>query len=135
MPVAVARRREALEHEIELRQHRLIVDEPQQRGGGDAGPTPTELLAAALAACTAITIEMYADRKEWELGRVECSADYGEPSADGSPSFAVSIRVPAELSEEQLERLRVIAGKCPVHRTLTAQNVEITDTIETAATA
>jgi putative redox protein len=135
MPAAVARRREGLEHEVELRQHRLIVDEPQHRGGGDAGPTPTELIAAALASCTAITIEMYADRKEWELGRVECSADYGEPSKDGSPSFTVSITVPAALSEEQLERLKAIAGKCPVHRTLTAKDVGITDTIETTAAA
>jgi putative redox protein len=133
MPVAFARRREGLEHEVELRQHRLIVDEPQDRGGGDAGPTPTELLAAALASCTAITIEMYAGRKEWELGQVECSTNYGEPSSGGSPSFEVSIRIPQELSEEQLERIKVIAGKCPVHRTLKAQDVEITDTIETAS--
>lgn len=132
MPVAIARRRGGLEHEVEVRQHRLIVDEPPDRGGGDAGPTPTELLAAALASCTAITIEMYAGRKEWELGGVECSADYGEPSKGGSPSFRVSITVPAELSEEQLERLKVIAGKCPVHRTLAAQDVEIIDTIESA---
>ena len=60
---AVARRRQGYEHEIEIRDHRLIADEPEDEGGDDAGPRPTELLAASLASCTATTIEMYADRK------------------------------------------------------------------------
>jgi putative redox protein len=128
---AVVRRRQGYEHEVEIRQHRLIVDEMEEDGGGDAGPRPTELLAAALASCTAITVEMYADRKEWELGEVEVAVDFEEPTADTPPSFEVRIRTAGELSDEQRDRILVIAGKCPVHRTLAAQDVKIEDSLET----
>ncbi len=130
MPSAVARRRQGYEHELKIREHRLITDEPEKRGGGDAGPTPTELLAASLAACTAITIEMYADRKEWELGRVEVAVDARTPSKDTPARFEVTTKIAAELSDEQRERILAIAGKCPVHRTLAAQDVEIDDELE-----
>jgi putative redox protein len=130
MPSAVARRRQGYEHELEIREHRLIVDEPESKGGGDAGPTPTEVLAGSLAACTAITIEMYADRKKWELGQVEVSVDQGEPPSQGSASFEVKIKVPAKLSDDQRERILAIAGKCPVHRALKAKDVEIADDLE-----
>jgi putative redox protein len=127
---ALARRRQGYEHEVEIREHRLIADEPEDHGGSNAGPRPTELLAASLASCTAITIEMYADRKQWDLGEVEVAVDYGEPSAGGTASFEVKITVPAQLSEEQRDRILVIAGKCPVHRTLAAQDVKIDDSLE-----
>jgi putative redox protein len=131
MRSAAARRRKGYEHEVEIREHRLIVDEPESSGGNDAGPTPTELLAASLATCTAVTIEMYADRKQWELGQVEVSVDWaGEDSTGGSPSFEVKIRVPGKLEDDQRKRLLVIAGKCPVHRALEAQDVEIDDSLE-----
>jgi putative redox protein len=131
MRSAIARRRSGYEHEVEIREHRLIVDEPESSGGTDAGPTPTELLAASLATCTAATIEMYANRKEWELGDVEVSVDWaGEDSSTDKPSFELKIRVPAELDDEQRERLLVIAGKCPVHRALRAQEVQIDDSLE-----
>lgn len=129
MPSALARRRQGYEHEVEIREHRLIADEPEDKGGGDAGPKPTELLAASLATCTAITIEMYADRKEWELGAVEVAVDYEEPSRETPASFDVRIKT-AELSDEQRERILVIASKCPVHRTLAAQDVNITDELQ-----
>ena len=133
MRSAVARRREGYEHELEIREHRLIADEPEKSGGTDKGPRPTELLAASLASCTAITIEMYADRKEWELGQVEVAVDYEEPSTDAPPSFEVRIKVPAELSDEQRERILIIAGKCPVHKTLAAGDVRIEDDLVTGA--
>jgi putative redox protein len=126
---AVARRVKGYEHEVEIRDHRLTVDEPEDHGGSNAGPRPTELLAASLASCTAITIEMYADRKEWDLGQVEVAVEFGEPSPTGSPSFKVSIAIPATLTDEQRERVLVIAGKCPVHKTLVAQDVEIEDSL------
>ena len=129
MPSALARRRQGFEHKVEIREHRLIADEPPDKGGGDAGPKPTELLAASLASCTAITIEMYADRKGWELGQVEVAVDYTEPSRETPATFDVRIRT-AELSDEQRQRVLVIAGKCPVHRTLAAQDVEISDELE-----
>ena len=65
----VARRREGFAHEVEIEGgHTLLVDEPARVGGTDTGPSPGRLLAASLAACTAITIEMYAERKGWEIG-------------------------------------------------------------------
>jgi putative redox protein len=130
MPSALARRRKGYGHEIEIREHRLIADEPEDKGGTDTGPKPTELLAASLASCTAITIEMYADRKEWDLGQVEVTADFTEASTDSPASFKVDIKVPAELDEDQRERVLVIAGKCPVHRALAAQDVRIEDDLE-----
>jgi putative redox protein len=130
MRSATVRRREGYEHEVEIREHRLIVDETEEDGGGDRGPRPTELLAASLATCTAITIEMYANRKEWELGGVEVQADFTPGAADTAPKFKVEIRIPADLSDEQRERILVIAHKCPVHRTLMARDVEIDDSLE-----
>jgi putative redox protein len=133
MKHALARRRKGYEHEVEIREHRLIVDEPEDNGGGDQGPTPTELLAASLASCTAITIEMYADRKDWDLGGVEVTADFTEASADTPAKFKVDIKSPAELTDEQRERILVIAHKCPVHRALMGADVEIDDSLELIA--
>ena len=133
MRSAVARRRKGYEHEIEIRQHRLIVDVTEDDGGGDAGPRPTELLAAALASCTAITLEMYANRKEWELGAVEVAVDFETPTRETPAHLKFKIRIPAELSDGQREKLLVIASKCPVHRTLAAQDVKVDDELELLA--
>jgi putative redox protein len=130
MASAVARRRQGYEHEIEIGEHRLIADEPEEKGGRNRGPTPTELLAGALASCTAITMEMYADRKEWGLGTVEAAVDFTKATNDEPATFDVRIRIGAELSEENRERLLTIAGKCPVHKALKAQDVVIHDSLE-----
>ncbi|MFL5846571.1 MAG: OsmC family protein [Solirubrobacteraceae bacterium] len=103
---------------VKIREHSLTVDEPTDQGGEDTGPSPQELLAASLATCTAITMEMYAQRKGWEVGGVEVSCDY-TPAERGCPTrFHLVMRFPDNLSDETVERLRVIAAKCPVHRTL-----------------
>ena len=82
------------------------------------GPTPQELLAVSLASCTAITMEMYAARKGWDIGHVEVDVEYS-PAERGCPTkFELVMRLPDDLPEEQVERLRVIAAKCPVHRAL-----------------
>jgi putative redox protein len=129
----VARRIDGLAHEIDLEGgHELIVDEPPDRGGTDTGPRPTQLLAASLAGCTAITVEMYADRKGWEIGKVEAEV---EVSYDGPvPSrFEVSLRLPAELDAEQRRRLLVIAEHCPVHKVLAGEaTVTVTEMLEDA---
>jgi putative redox protein len=127
---ATARRVKGYEHEVEIRSHRFTVDETKDDGGGDAGPRPTELLAASLATCTAITIEMYANRKEWDVGQVEVAVDYETPTADDPPKLAVKIQTPADLTDDQRERILTIAGKCPVHRTLASQDVKIEDSLE-----
>ena len=110
-----------LSHEIELRGHRLVADEPEEQGGEDKGPTPQELLAGSLAACTAITIEMYARRKDWDLGDVEVQCDYEQAEKDKSTLFRLTLRLPSGLAPEQVERLELIAAKCPVHRTLSGE--------------
>ena len=120
---AIAHRRgtKGLSHDIELRGHRLIADEPESKGGQDQGPTPQELLAASLAACTAITLEMFAQRKEWDLGEVEVQCDYEQADADNETLFKVALRLSSGLTPDQVERIELIAAKCPVHRTLSGQ--------------
>jgi putative redox protein len=127
----VARRREGYAHDVEIEGgHTVRIDEPTAAGGTDTGPSPTRLVAASLASCTAITMEMYAARKGWDVGRVEVDVDVGY--RDASPvSFAVTLRLPSELSDEQRERLLVIAGKCPVHKLIAAETeVTIADRVE-----
>jgi putative redox protein len=107
-----------LRHTVLVREHQLTVDEPIDAGGDDAGPDPQELLAVSLASCTAITIEMYAARKGWDIGHVEVDVEYS-PAERGCPTkFQLVLRLPDDLPEEQVERLTVIAAKCPVHRAL-----------------
>jgi putative redox protein len=133
----VARRREGFEHEVEIEGgHTIVVDEPEGAGGGDAGPSPTRVLAASLAACTAITCEMYAERKGWELGALEVEVDVEHGEKGGLARATVMLRVPEPLTGEQQERLLTIAGKCPVHRALVHETpVEISDRIECRAPA
>ena len=115
---ATATRTGTYTHTVQVRQHQLTADEPQDEGGDDSAPSPQEILAASLASCTAVTMEMYAKRKGWDIGGVEVEAEY-TPAERGCPTrFQLTMRLPAGLSEEQVERLRVIAAKCPVHRTL-----------------
>lgn len=115
---AVARRTGTFRHMVDIRGHHLSVDEPADHGGDDSAPSPQELLAASLASCTAVTMEMYAQRKGWDLGYVEVECSY-TPAERGCPTrFDLTLRLPADASDEQLERLKVIAAKCPVHRTL-----------------
>jgi putative redox protein len=115
---AVARHREGYTHEIKLGDHSITADEPEEQGGQDMGPSPQELLSAALASCTAVTMEMYAKRKGWNLEGLEVEARY-QPAERGCPTrFELVMRMPSHLSAEQVERLQVIAAKCPVHRTL-----------------
>lgn len=101
-----------------IRGHRVAADEPPDRGGGDSAPTPIEALAAALAACTAITLRMYGERKGWELGtvKVDCRA-FG---AEGGFRFERSIRIAAPLDDAQRARLAEIAGKTPVTKIVKA---------------
>ena len=107
-----------LVQEVTIRGHELTADEPKDEGGDDEGPSPQELLAASLASCTAITMEMYAQRKGWDIGSLEVECDY-EPAARGySTFFNLTLRLPGQLTDEQRRRLEEIAASCPVHRTL-----------------
>ena len=103
---------------VDIREHHVGIDEPLDQGGDDSAPSPQEMLAASLASCTAVTMEMYAQRKGWDLGYVEVECSY-TPAERGCPTkFDLVLKLPADASDEQVERLKVIAAKCPVHRTL-----------------
>lgn len=127
----VARRRTGFAHEVEIEGgHTIVVDEPIGAGGTDTGPSPTRLVAAGLASCVAVTIEMYAERKGWDVGPVEVEVEV-EYEGFAPRAFAVTLHLPAELSDEQRERLLVIARKCPVHKALTGETpVAVSEQVE-----
>jgi putative redox protein len=127
---AIARRNgDNFKHDVEIREHHTLIDEPHETGGDDAGPSPQELLAASLASCTAVTMEMYAKRKGWDIGELEVDVNF-EAAQKGSPTkFKMAVRLPKELPQEQSERLMQIAAKCPVHRALEGE-VMFDETLE-----
>lgn len=127
-----ARRRKGFAHSLTAGRHTLIVDEPEHKGGTDTGPTPAQLLALSLASCTAITIEMYADRKGWELGNVEVEVEYDLRPREQRARFEVVLKLSGAITDEQVEQVLVIAHQCPVHRTLMGE-VEIEDRVERVA--
>jgi uncharacterized OsmC-like protein/alpha-beta hydrolase superfamily lysophospholipase len=114
--------------DIMVRQHSLTADEPENVGGNDFGPSPYELVSAGLGACTAMTLQMYARRKKWDLQEVvvnlEHYKDYAEDMKQCEEEkskidhFDRIIEVKGNLEKDQRERLLEIANKCPVHRTL-----------------
>lgn len=119
----------SLKAEIAVAGQRFIGDEPVAAGGTGLGPSPHDLLSAALAECTALTLRLYADRKAWPLEAVEVEVSH-EARADASPRdlFRRTVRLTGALDEAQRKRLIEIAERCPVHRTLTAGSA-----IETAS--
>ena len=127
----VARRLDGFAHEVDVEGgHELIVDEPAAAGGTDTGPRPTQLLGASLAGCTAITIEMYAARKGWDVGAMEVSVEM-EYEGPVPSSFAVSVALPEELDDEQRSRLLEIAARCPVHRVIAGEtSVTLSERVE-----
>lgn len=108
--------------------HRLTADEPTSVGGNDFGPTPYDLLSAALGACTSMTLRMYADRKKWDLKGVKVHINHNKMHAQDCADcetekgkideFVRSIELEGNLDDTQRKRLMEIADKCPVHRTL-----------------
>lgn len=118
--------------------HTLIADEPAAAGGGDAGPGPYELLLMALGSCTSMTVRMYAARKKWALEqvivRLRHEKVHAKDCADCEDGKTMLDRIDRDiefvgnLEEAQRARLREIADKCPVHRTLTSR-IEIHTTV------
>lgn len=105
-----------LGQEITVGGHRLITDQPRENGGDSTGPSPHELLPAALAACVAWALVQYGRTKQWELGKVTVDVDY---DYHASPrAVALTIHLDGDLSEHQLDRLLKVAAACPVRRSL-----------------
>jgi putative redox protein len=116
------------QQQIEIGTHRMLADEPADVGGDDTGPTPYGFLLAGLGACTAMTIRMYARRKEWPLDHIAVSLRHEKVHAEDCEDCETrhgmvdvierEIALAGDLDEEQRARLMEIADKCPVHRTL-----------------
>lgn len=98
----------------------ITADEPAEQGGQDRGPAPHELMLAALASCTAITMRMYAERKGWPIAglRVTVRMQRVQEGREVDTRIHVGLERPEGLTDEQWARMRQIAAACPVHRTL-----------------
>ncbi|WBO21828.1 OsmC family protein [Sphingomonas abietis] len=98
----------------------ILADEPLSVGGNGSGPSPYQMLAAALAACTTMTVKLYAERKGWPVTHVETSVEHSRQNdLDPADCFTRRIEIEGEIDTLQKARLMEIADHCPVHRTLT----------------
>jgi putative redox protein len=103
--------------EIKVRKHTVIADEPEDVGGKDLGPRPGDFYRMSLASCTAITLRMYANRKNFDVKSIEVSVSTEE--GDGKTILHTNIKINGNLDEAQNTRLLQIAKRCPVHKVLT----------------
>lgn len=97
----------------------LLADEPASLGGNDEGLNPYELLAASLAACTSITLKMFAQRKEWDLKEVHVNVSVERDTALNETNIVREISLDGALNDEQRQRLLLVANACPIHKILT----------------
>ena len=102
--------------EAKMRNHFAVLDEPIKAGGGDTGPTPVEYLLTAIGGCVAMTLRMYAERKDWNLGEIKVIVSQKEAltSSGIKKSLVEEISFENEITAEQKTKLLEIAGKCPV---------------------
>ncbi|WP_179318257.1 bifunctional alpha/beta hydrolase/OsmC family protein [Winogradskyella helgolandensis] len=119
--------------EIQTKNHAFIADEPASVGGSDFGPSPYEYLNAALAACTVMTLKMYAERKKWDLREVYVYISHSRKHSDDlnlvteQPKYldhiSKKLKLIGDLTTEQKDRLKEISSRCPVHKTIASEVV------------
>jgi len=126
--VQVAEKVAPYTQQVTTHQHLWLADEPASLGGADEGPAPMEMVLAGLGACTSITLRMYAERKNWPVEKVTVNLRHVK-NKDGHEQLVRAITIEGEVTDEQKQRLLAIANKCPVHRTLTNQELTIPTTI------
>jgi uncharacterized OsmC-like protein len=129
--VVVRGRADGFAQEIHAGRHRIVADEPASAGGTDTGPTPYDLLLAALGTCTSMTVAMYARRKAWPLEEVTVQLRHSRIHATDCAECETKegmldhierdIHFSGPLTDERQSRLLEIANQCPVHRTLTSE--------------
>lgn len=123
-----------LKTDVKVRTHSYLLDEPESAGGTDQGPNPPEMTVAALGACVAMTLKLYLDNKEWAFDSIECQLKMAYEPVEDPASLSESLRpyldkgklrkvisrvyIKGKFDEAQLKRIKIIAGKCPVHRML-----------------
>lgn len=122
---------EGFRTELRVAGHPIVADEPASVGGKGEGPSPYDLLGAALAACTGMTLQMYLKRKQWPATEIEVTVRHDRIHAEDCAEcetrsgkldrFRRTLRVGGDLDPDQRARLAEIADKCPVHRTLNAE--------------
>jgi putative redox protein len=123
MEVTTHRGTGPLQQVIEIGPHRILTDVKPEFGGEDSGPEPHDILAAALAACTTLTVSLYAKRKGYALDEVKVSIKHGQEGA--AYGLHRTIEYIGALDDETKARLTDIANKCPVHKTLSG-TIQIT---------
>ncbi len=107
---------------VSSRTHEFFVDEPGDLDGGDTAQGPYETLLGALGACKAITARMYAKRKGWDLQEVRLDLVHSRPNGRGGPEqIDISLSFVGDLDDDQRQRLKEIANKCPVQKTITGE--------------
>lgn len=114
--------------ELTARKHRVIADEPEDVGGKDLGPRPGDFYRMSLASCTAITLRMYANRKNFEVKQIQVTVSTKE--GVGKTILHTNIEISGTLDEAQRQRMLQIAKLCPVHKVLT-NPIEIETTLTT----
>lgn len=108
-----------LAQNIEVGAHVVLTDVPEASGGDALAPDPHDLLDGAYAACTALTLKMYASRKGWPLENADVTVTHEESPGHYRLNRQITLR--GDLDEEQRQRLLEIANKCPIHRVLTGE--------------
>lgn len=144
MAPVIVRSEENYRTTIQIRDHIVVADEPLQDGGTDEGPTPLEIFVGTVGACIAVTTRAYARRKNWPLEGISVEVEMQRYKGEDYPGYSgeapyvhevrEKIRFEGPLTDEQRERLRVIAGKCPVHIVLENPVIFAETTLETTTT-